>query len=338
MKKAVFKVPSSYYLKKVFLFYSLFLIFTLMGVGCAKQNAVTEQQKITQPAPLGVNSAADAELENDHLHDEVNLDKKNSHNKKTTKNNELYSGRLQDDDLGDNNPASTKVPVGTKNGAAKIAIIIDDLGYKKNPGELIAALPYPITMAIIPGSPYAHDVAKFANDYNKELILHVPMETVHARAWEKGLTTDMTLVDLNASFIGMLEQYPSISGINNHGGSKFTADLEHMNWVMNILSQRNLYFLDSRTTSKSVGVYAASRAGVMHTSRDVFLDNVKSSEAISAEFTRLRRIARKTGQAVAIGHPHPETLKQLALQLPLLEKEGFKLTFCSQLLIDTPKI
>ena len=216
--------------------------------------------------------------------------------------------------------------------APKIAIVIDDLGYKLEPAITLAELPYPITMAVIPFSPFAEDVVALTAKYKQELILHVPMQTMQPRKWEDGLTVDMRFPEMSQAFLHMLDSYPDIVGINNHGGSRFTSDRQHMLWLMRLLAPRELYFLDSRTTSASQAIEAAVGFGIDHTSRDVFLDNVQDETAIAAEFDRLRVIARKHGQALAIGHPHPSTLAQLHKQLPKLVEEGFELSFCSALL------
>ncbi len=218
----------------------------------------------------------------------------------------------------------------------RIAIVIDDLGYRYEPGELLATLPYPITMAVLPNAPYAFEIAELATDEGQELILHVPMETVHEGEWEEGLTTAMNATAFTNTINAMLDDFPHVVGINNHGGSMLTADRGRMYWVMKELAQRELYFLDSRTTSASTAIAAAQAFGVDHASRDVFLDHVQSDENIAAEFDRLRQIAREFGQAIGIGHPHPETIAQLRHQLPALIAEGFELTYCSKLLTRAP--
>lgn len=214
----------------------------------------------------------------------------------------------------------------------KIAIVIDDLGYQLAPALALAKMPYPLTLAVIPGSPYAHKAANIIDQHRQELILHVPMQTLNTEKWEDGLNVNMDEEAFNQKLEGMLMDFPAIKGINNHGGSLLTADQERMDWVMQILAEHQLFFLDSRTTSDSVAILSTENYGVAHSSRDVFLDNERDPKSIAREFKRLREIALKHGHAIAIGHPYPSTLAQLNTQLPLLLEEGFQISFCSDLL------
>lgn len=216
----------------------------------------------------------------------------------------------------------------------QIAIIIDDLGYSEESGRLLANFPFPLTMAVIPDSPHSHYVARLANDLDQELILHVPMEPKSVTKWEQGLSTRQSKTEFLAKLNNMLDDYPTITGINNHGGSLLTADRERMGWVMETLFDRKLFFVDSRTTSESAAIDAAKAHTVQHLSRDVFLDHVQNAEEIDAAFERVRRIARRYGHAIAIGHPHEVTIERLSEQMPQLIAEGFQLTYLSEILLS----
>jgi polysaccharide deacetylase 2 family uncharacterized protein YibQ len=109
-----------------------------------------------------------------------------------------------------------------------------------------------------------------------------------------------------------LSRVPGIVGINNHEGSRFTADAGALTPVMATLRARHLFFFDSRTGPASAVAPAAGAAGVMTGARDIFLDDDPRPLAISAELEMLAREARRTGIAIAIGHPHDVTLKLLA--------------------------
>jgi polysaccharide deacetylase 2 family uncharacterized protein YibQ len=220
-------------------------------------------------------------------------------------------------------------PVLTK---PRIAIVIDDLGYQVDKGIELSELGYPITLAVIPDTPYASNIIEHAATAGQEVILHVPMETRQARQWEKGLTSAMDFEDFDTTLAGMIARHSGISGVNNHGGSKLTADHERMLWVMQTLNENGLYFLDSRTTPESKAISAAKSMRVSHASRDIFLDNIQDTEAIKNQFEKLKRVAKQRGSAIAIGHPYPTTLESLRNELPLLEEEGFELVFCSELL------
>ncbi|MFT7559515.1 MAG: polysaccharide deacetylase 2 family uncharacterized protein YibQ [Flavobacteriales bacterium] len=227
------------------------------------------------------------------------------------------------------NPAQQSLATPTK--PYEIAIVIDDLGYQYQAALELAQIPFPLTLAVIPGTPHAQEASELTRRYQHELILHVPMQPMNRAKWEDGLGVNMQAPEFNQALAAMLDDFPNIVGINNHGGSLLTQDRERMDWVMTALSAKGLYFLDSRTTALSVAIEAAEAQQLHHASRDVFLDNDKSLEAINAQFERLRVIARKHGKAIAIGHPHRNTIKALKAQLPALVAEGFTLRFCSEL-------
>lgn len=214
----------------------------------------------------------------------------------------------------------------------KIAIVIDDLGYDLSAATWVAQQPFPITLAVIPGAPYSKQILSLGLERKQELILHVPMEPEYEKDWEEGLTTNMGKSELEDSLNTMLQAHPHIVGINNHGGSLLTKDGERMSWIMSQLKPRKLFFLDSRTTNKSQAEIAATSAQVEIGVRDVFLDHDIDEDKISKQFQSLRQIASKKGEAIAIGHPHPETLRALARELPQLIEEGYELTFCSKII------
>lgn len=216
--------------------------------------------------------------------------------------------------------------------SARIAIIIDDLGYKLAEGRRAINLAAQVTLSIIPFSPHAKKLAHFANENHKEVLLHAPMTPISQRPWESGLASGMSREELFITVDAMLADVPHASGVNNHGGSHFTQDRERMSWLMTALKKNNLFFIDSRTTAKSMGMETALEADIPYNSRDVFLDNERNAEAIVRQLDRLVSIAVKNGQAIAIGHPHNETLDVLEAYLPLLKKQGIEVVNASVLL------
>ena len=219
----------------------------------------------------------------------------------------------------------------TSNNKPKIAIIIDDLGYNVARVKRLTKLDQALTLALIPDTPHAKTVAKLAEHQGYEMILHVPMETVSARKWKDGLTNDMDKSDFDATVNEMLQSFPNAKGINNHGGSFLTQQRDKMDWLMGSLANRGLYFVDSKTIATSVAGEAATAAGLPKLSRDVFLDNERSEQAIEKELRKLQRIASKKGQAIGIAHPHKVTLKVFERLLPKISDEGFEFVFISQL-------
>ncbi|MFL0800150.1 MAG: divergent polysaccharide deacetylase family protein [Agarilytica sp.] len=219
---------------------------------------------------------------------------------------------------------------------AKISIIIDDLGYGYKPALGFTDLPYPITLAIIPFTPYGRDIAALAKNLQKEVMLHAPMETMGRGKWEAGLTVDMDEIETFTTINDMLSDIPHVQGVNNHGGSRLTQDRDRMSWIMSFLAERELYFVDSRTIASSIAEEAARNAQIAYSARDVFLDNDKSPELIREQLHKLQTIALEQGRAIGIGHPYAETLEILTEELPLLNQQGIKLVKVSELLDKNP--
>ncbi len=214
---------------------------------------------------------------------------------------------------------------------AHVTIIIDDLGYSMPPAEAILQLAYPLTLAIIPFTPYGKRIAQAANAIEKEVMLHAPMETLATNKWENGLSVSMDEIELLSTMDAMLTDIPYVVGVNNHGGSKLTQDHSRMDWVMNFLAQRQLFFIDSRTTAASIAVEAAKNNAIAYSERDVFIDNEKSQEYIENQLQTLFKIALKQGKAIGIGHPYPETSRALQNTLPQLQKAGIRLVSASKM-------
>jgi len=129
-----------------------------------------------------------------------------------------------------------------------------------------------------------------------------------------------------------IHSLPHIKGVNNHMGSLITSNAKTMKWLMDELAQTSLYFVDSRTTVETIAEKTANDYQIKNTRRNVFLDNETNRPAIEYQFKRLIRLAKKYGSAVAIGHPHSETLKFLEEKIPQLTAAGIELVPVSQLI------
>lgn len=213
-----------------------------------------------------------------------------------------------------------------------VAIVIDDIGYKRFEGERTLALPGKLTVAVLPFTPFAQSLALKAPKHGKEVMLHAPMEPKRLSRWGQGLTSDMNEHELRSSLVAMIDDIPNLAGINNHMGSGLTENLEAMQWLMEELPPRGLYFIDSRTTASSQALASAKRRGIPSYERDIFLDHSRDAKTISQQFDKLIATAQKHGQALGIGHPYPETLKVLESRLPELQKAGVELVTVSELL------
>jgi uncharacterized protein len=215
----------------------------------------------------------------------------------------------------------------------RLAIIIDDLGADLAPAATIFSLPYPLTLSILPNHPHSADIAEEARHRGYQVMLHLPMQSVANETPEpEELRTGMSSAEVSKTLTEMLQTVPQVSGVNNHQGSLVTSDPRMMAELMPLLRQRNLFFIDSRTTAATVAYAAAQTEGVPSSFRNVpFLDDVRDVSAIRKQLELAIRDAKERGEGIAIGHPHPETLRALAEVLPQVEARGVHLVYASDL-------
>jgi uncharacterized protein len=215
-----------------------------------------------------------------------------------------------------------------------LAIILDDLGYDRAPAEALLSLPVPLTVSVLPNHPYSAEIAEEAHRRGDEVLLHLPMESTSDGAQPEAgeLRVGMTPDEVDRHIEEMLESVPHVAGVNNHQGSRATADPLLMNAVMAALRRRGLFFIDSRTTAQTVAYDAAQHDGVRAVYRNAqFLDDTPTREAVLAQISLAERQASRLGWAVAIGHPHPGTLAALEEALPQLQARGVRLVLASDL-------
>ena len=223
-------------------------------------------------------------------------------------------------------------------GNPRLAIILDDMGHDRAAADALLALPFPLTISVLPHLPLSAEVAEEAYRRGDQILLHLPMEPEAEGGGSEGappeeieLRVGMTPDQVSSTLDGMLETVPHAAGVNNHEGSRATADLSLMDALMPALRGRNLFFIDSRTTAATVAYDAAERAGVPAASRKVFLDDTPTKDAILAQLALAARDASRNGSAIAIGHPHPATIAALAEGVPELEARGVRFVLVSDL-------
>ena len=221
----------------------------------------------------------------------------------------------------------------TSTGNPRVAIIIDDLGYDRSAADAVLALGFPLTVSVLPHLPLSSELAEEAQRRGDQVMLHLPMESEAdgAKPEDIELRVGMSAVQVDATLAGMLDTVPYAAGVNNHQGSRATADPALMQALMPALRQRGLFFVDSRTDAKTVAYDVAERAGVPAASRKVFLDDIASREAILKQLELAARDAQRDGFTIAIGHPRPATIAALAEGVPPLEARGIHLVFASEL-------
>ena len=215
-----------------------------------------------------------------------------------------------------------------------IAVVIDDLGLNRPNTAAFNDLPGPLTLSFLPYAGRLDMQVAAAHDAGHELFLHLPMEPVGKESpGPDALIAGIDRSEFVARLKKNLNRFQGFVGVNNHMGSRITADRGRMQVVMRELRDRDVLFLDSKTSANSVAGEVADQNGVPNTGRDVFLDHVIERDAIDKQLAKVERIARKTGSAVAIGHPHNLTIEALRRWLPGLEERGFALAPASAVLV-----
>ncbi|TKI04016.1 divergent polysaccharide deacetylase family protein [Martelella alba] len=204
--------------------------------------------------------------------------------------------------------------------AAKLAIVIDDFGYRPHEENQVLAMPTAISIAVLPNAPYATEMARKAHAQGRQILIHLPMEPLSKQPLERDtLRPDMSQEEIARIVREAVNHVPYAVGLNNHMGSAMTSSLSGMRNVMQVLSHYPFYFLDSMTIGDSQSRQAAAGTGVRVIKRDVFLDDTANEADIRRQFNRAVALARRRGSAIAIGHPHPNTVKvlqQMLRQLP----------------------
>jgi polysaccharide deacetylase 2 family uncharacterized protein YibQ len=198
----------------------------------------------------------------------------------------------------------------------RVAIIIDDLGPNKNVAEEVISLKAPLTFSILPHQTYSAWIAEEGRRAGRDVIAHIPMETEKSfRLGEGGLYTWMTDKEIYETLNKDISSIPHAIGVSNHMGSAFTQDDRAMQTLIVELKKKKLFFLDSLTSSGSVGFHLAKMNGVEALERDIFLDDNDDPSAIKMQWKKMIAIADKKGYAVLLAHPRKNTIEFLGRAL-----------------------
>jgi uncharacterized protein len=218
----------------------------------------------------------------------------------------------------------------------RVAIVIDDFGQDLEIAKEFASLPIPITFSVLPFERHSQEIAEFAHSHKREVMLHLPMEPQGYPKINPGsgaLLLSMSGDEIRKTLKTALDFSPHITGINNHMGSRFTEHAVPMGIVLDEISRRNLYFIDSYTSSKSLGHTIARKLQIPAMRRDVFLDHNPSDDFIRSQITLLIRKAKIEGSAVAIGHPYKSTLRVLKAEAERFRQEGISVVSSRELVM-----
>lgn len=236
-------------------------------------------------------------------------------------------------------PLTSPSPIITKpEKKALISIIVDDLGNQYSPVLELIWIDFPLTMAVLPFRPFTMKIAEEVLASGKDLMLHLPMEPwryPYQNPGEGTLLASMAPEEVLNQLRKAIQTLPGLKGINNHMGSRFMEDYKLVAVVIEEIDRQGLFFVDSLTTRRSKGPHFSTLYSLPILSRDIYLDNDQDPESIRMCFGELIAIAKATGKAIGICHPHPETISVLKELLPRLEKEGIELVPISDLVKDS---
>ena len=221
----------------------------------------------------------------------------------------------------------------------KIALVIDDLGGENHLSREFLLLDAPVTFSILPLRTYSRPLAAEAPQRGKEVILHLPMEPHGYPKIEPGegaLLQKMNEEELLLQLARDIDSVPNIKGVSNHEGSRLMEDPKKMKIILSELKRRGLFFLDSRTTPRTVGLRTAKSIGLRAMERTVFIDHSLREDEIRKNLEQLTRSSLSRGFAIGIGHPHAMTIQSIREMLPKTKEKGIEIVPLSTLM-DEPQ-
>lgn len=225
-------------------------------------------------------------------------------------------------------PKAPKVPIIK----GKIAIVIDDWGYNLNNFYILEEIKSPLTVSVLPNLAYSRSAAQALHKHGAQVILHLPLEPHEKFRLEKNtILTSMDEETIRNIVRQDLDALYYVRGVSNHMGSRATEDPRTMGIIFSELKKKNLFFLDSLVSPRTVCFSLAKKMQIPFARRDIFLDNKEEAGYIRGQIQKLKIRARVYGQAVGIGHDQKTTLEVLREAMPELEKEGYKFVFISEL-------
>jgi len=218
--------------------------------------------------------------------------------------------------------------------APRIAVIIDDIGYSNAVARLFLKPGIPITFAVLPRLRNSYNLAVELRYRGHEIMLHQPMEPFNSEfdpgpgALYVGYDESQIVEIMNENIAGV----PYAIGVNNHMGSRFTSCRKEILETLSVVKQRNLFFVDSLTSSRSKAYRTALELHLSAACRNIFLDNIVEESAIIYQLFKLRQHALVYGRAVGIGHPYPETAQAIEKFVNKLNDRDISFVYASEII------
>ena len=215
-----------------------------------------------------------------------------------------------------------------------LAFVIDDAGNNLQELEPFLRFPGPLTIAVLPGLPHSAEAARRIRAAGKEVFLHQPMEAVGGQNPGPGaIYAEMNAAEIVAVLKQNLAEIGPVVGMNNHQGSKITADQAAMETVLGFCRDWGIHFLDSRTTAQTTAPAAARNLGIPIGERNIFIDNEQNRPSMNRFIEAGLAHASQKGSAVMIGHTWSPELAPLLAELhqDFIDR-GYTLTTASRLI------
>ena len=218
-------------------------------------------------------------------------------------------------------------------GRGQMAIVIDDFGYSKEPIDAFAGIARPLTFAVLPYRSFSNEAASRGLSSGHQIILHLPMEPMAQAEQSEKVTITVSMSDSEIKEVTQkaIHSIPGLIGVNNHQGSRATADRRVMKAVLGELKGNSLFFFDSRTSSQSVGTETARQMGIRTEENQLFIDNTDEVSAVKAKLRTAQDMAIKYGSVIVIGHARMNTAIAVSEMVAELEAKGIQLVFLSQM-------
>jgi len=216
----------------------------------------------------------------------------------------------------------------------KLAFVIDDFGYNKAAIHTFRLVKLPLTFAVLPNLPHSREAAETGYKDGRKILLHLPMEAESSGVTEEKqvIRSSMSDEQIQKSLYEMLAAVPHVIGVNNHQGSQATADPRVMRLLLSVLNERGYFFIDSRTSGRSIAYDTARQMGVLTGENRLFIDNKNDLNAIKEKIREAAEIAKRDKTAIVIGHARPYTAEALSQMTDELERMGVEVVFTTEIL------
>ncbi len=279
------------------------------------EQPLLEQAKVAEPLDV---SNSTPQQEQEQQPDQIQLDYVGGDEKTESMAEPVVEAKSTKDDLALS--AKTDEPLKVVKAQAKaetavkksygISLVLDDVGYDLRAVKRILALSVPVAISVLPESPFAREAATLSNQAGQVVMLHLPMQPgdPSLQMTDDFLHENMKKKDIRDTFLRDLAKVPFVEGVNNHMGSKLTQLDKPMDWVMQVCREKELFFVDSRTSANSVAAKSAKAMGVAWASRSIFLDHEMTLDAMKHAWQRARNCAKKKLSCVVIAHPRAKTV------------------------------